>query len=38
MLEEDIIYKKIMIYINEIESHSVAVYKYEFIKIHITDI
>ena len=38
MLEEDIICKKTITYINEVEGHSVTVYEYEFIKIYITDI
>ena len=38
MLEEDITYKKTITYINEIEDYSVTVYKYEFIKMYVTDI
>ena len=38
MLEENIIYKKTTTYINEVEDHSVIVYKYRSIKMHITDI
>ena len=38
MLEEDIIYKKTIIYINEIEDYSITVYKYKSVKIYITDI
>ena len=38
VLEEDIIYKKTITYVNEIEDYSVAVYEYKFIKMHMTDI
>ena len=37
MLEEDIIYKKIITCVNEVENYSIAVYKYEFIKMYVTD-
>ena len=38
MLEEDIIYEKIITYVNEVEDYSVTVYEYKFIKMYITDI
>ena len=37
MLEENIMYKKTITYINEIKGYSVIVYKYEFIETYITD-
>ena len=38
ILEEDIIYEKIITHINEVEDYSVIIYEYKFIKMHITDI
>ena len=38
MLEEDIICKKTITHINEVGGYSVTVYKYKFIKTHMTDI
>ena len=38
MLEENIIFEKTIIYVNEVEDYSVAVYEYESVKMYITDI
>ena len=38
MLEENIIYKKTITYINEIEDYSMTVYEYESVKMYVTDI
>ena len=38
MLEEDIICKKTITYVNEIEDYSVTVYEYKSVKMYITDI